>query len=119
MFGLEDRNRAPWKVYNLVLTSTPAGWATSRAIGVPYQLLDGSWRFKFDIYATLSSSANFTFAIQGISSSLAYQAITAELFRPTAGYMSGNVVTVSAATAYTEVSVSGDIPLSTKPTFVE
>ena len=41
----------------LQITGT-SSWVTTRAVGIPYQTLDGAWRLRFNIAGTSSSVAS-------------------------------------------------------------
>ena len=65
MYTLEDRNRVPLKQYNLTVTGT--NWTTSRAVGVPYQTINGVWRLRGNVSGSISvASATLTLSIDGI-----------------------------------------------------
>jgi hypothetical protein len=52
---------------DLTFSSTPAGWSLIRAVGQAYADLNGVWRFKFNIAATMTSAASGTATISGIT----------------------------------------------------
>lgn len=125
MFSLLDRNKTPLKQYNLIVTGT--NWTTVRAIGIPYQTIDGAWRIRITMSGTLSAAAT--------SKVLTFQGIT---FKSTSGYeQSGHIravgtapyhgalnVSVGASTMYTYhtsstlLDIGGDFELESKPSFV-
>jgi len=50
-------NESNLKQYTLNITSAAAGFAVSRAIGIPYKTIDGTWRFRFNIAFTTNAAA--------------------------------------------------------------
>jgi hypothetical protein len=110
--------------------SGQAGWTTVRAVGIPYLTSDSGWRLKFNIIGTLTAASSITsLAVTGVTfkdaSSTAYQAVTAY------DISAGNLTTTMARTDpgtnefniqfsgnSTQMIISGDVELDSKPTFV-
>ena len=129
MFDIVDRNRVPLKQYSLIVTGT--NWTTSRAVGVPYQTTDGSWRLRFNITGAFSGAASAPQApplqIAGISSNM-FQAVSVansvNLALPGLCGMlytdSGIYIIWSSSQNFNQNwAVSGDVVLASKPTFVQ
>jgi hypothetical protein len=115
--------------YAMTVTSTVAGWATARAVGIYYQDQDGNHRLKFNIAGTVTSGTytGGTWTIDGVT----FKNITN--YRQAVN-VSGNNLTAAAA-AFTLVNtddisvahastasmtgyyLSGDVELESRPTW--
>ena len=114
----------------LIVTSTQAGWTTTRAVGIYYQDQDGNHRLKFNISGSITSATFIS----------ATQTITGVTFKNVSGYAgaccgvlggnttitpnvfsspnTGNVVMNSASAAgVTALHMSGDVELESRPTW--
>jgi len=113
------RNKLP--LHHFGLTTTGTNWTQTYAYGLPYQALDGRWRLRFNIGGTLSGSpTSFTLTIVGITTGTS-QAVTAY-----AGDNNGhrcaianNTIRVYTADAMDGAQFSGDVILTSKPSFLE
>ena len=110
------------------LSSAQGGFTPARAVLIPYQTQDGSWRLKFNIYyaftsATITSVAvsingtvfkNVSFYYQAVSvvastsSTIQHAYVTAN---------TGTITVVAASSTQTGFGVSGDVELDSKPTW--
>lgn len=129
MFDINtDRNRLPLRQYNLIVTGT--NWTTYRAIGIPYQTVDGAWRIKLNISGAMTSAsrtgmtltvANISFAStspgdgQDIS---AYEPAAAAMCGAYTGTSNGQITIYHSSTTTTTYNLSGDVELASKPSFV-
>lgn len=113
-------------------TVTGTNWTTDKAVILPYQSGDGTWRAKININGSLSSTttANFTGTISGITFAAGYtdgQSLSLVLKDGGATYRTSRsaIVTSSASTfvaladgsAFDGITLSGDIELDSKPTW--
>jgi hypothetical protein len=121
-------NLSALRQYTLTVTG-PSSWTTIRAVGVPYQTLDGAWRLRFNIVGSSASTGTMTTTVAGI------------IFKNVAGYQQAitgyqNATTTNAvAGCYTNPNTgditlqyrdaattnhvfSGDVELESKPSFV-
>lgn len=55
----------------LWFTSTPAGWSTYYAFGIPYVDQMGQWRLRFNIEGSLTATSNINLNIRGVTFSSA------------------------------------------------
>ena len=122
MQDMMDRNRLPLKQYSLILSGTNVT-GTTRAVGVPYITIDGTWRLRFNFAITSNSVTSITdLVISGVSISTAYaQALAAS--GPSSNLFHGRTTTANQIQMYAGVAVaswlcSGDIELASKPLFV-
>lgn len=111
------------------VTNNGSSPATTRAIFVPYQVQDGTWRLKFNISMTYTSATvtQRVITINGIlfkNVANAYQPVSGMLVAGGIGNMvqcyadpnTANVaVTYTSSTTATQVAVSGDCELNAKP----
>jgi len=130
--NLSDRNRLPLKTYSMLVTA--ASWTTIRAIGVPYQTLDGSWRLKFNFCGTYSGASvqGIQFSIAGITfkniggnsgQACAYSAFAygtgGAMVRCLANNNAGTIdFSVNIAFTAAGFQISGDVELDSKPLWV-
>ena len=103
--------------------------SVTRALFVPYQMQDGTWRLKFNAVLAPSSTSRISvqFAVFGVvSKNVSYQAIiatTTAASQLTTGYATPGTGTImvadhnGAAVTSTFYSFSGDIELESKPTW--
>ena len=106
------------------LQGTPPGYSAQRIALIPYQVQDGSWRMKFNIAYTMTSStvADFT-GIIGVTLISTQQ--TCSPSTQTGASISPLVASIGSAsgfvfrfnTAVTGVLMSGDIEIASKPTW--
>lgn len=119
---------AGWKQYDLSVTGT--NWSSVKAVGVPYKTLDGTWRMSLNIGGAFSSAtSNSTISVSGVSfssfSANGRQALgVATPLAPTsanegATISSSGDISLKSASSTTEWLVSGDVELSSMPTFAE
>lgn len=124
-------NLSALRQYNLTVTGT--NWTTTRAKGVPYFTLDGTWRLRFNINGTFAGAANSNqnnpLLITGVTYPAIHQAISALW-----NNIQGAGIAGITATVYTDGSIyafwgnsvnynsvwawSGDVELAAKPSFV-
>lgn len=111
------------KQYSLSLTSAQTGFAITRAVGIPYQSIDGTWRLRGNIWVAITAATSFNFSIQGIAwmttqsaSCMAASGFYANAYAPTGG---GNQINLSAGSAVANWELSFDMELTSKPTFAE
>jgi len=103
--------------------------SVTRALFVPYQMQDGTWRLKFNAMLAPSSTSRTSvqFAVFGVAAkNVSYQAIiatTTAASQLTTGYVTPGTGTImiadhnGAAVTSTFYSFSGDIELDSKPTW--
>ena len=120
---LIDRNKVNLVQYNLTVSGA-SSWTTVRAVGIPYQTLDGAWRLKFNLYGTQSSSGSNTLTIAGVTFHAAYNQATHFSHMMNASYYHSetikNTSTVSfSGQATSEAAISGDVELALKPAWIE
>lgn len=109
------------------VTSNKAGLSVLQTSFVPYQLQDGSWRMKFNIAISFTSSAStqVTATINGVTFAAWRQAISAghdsgTALSPSNAYAEGNQPNCHAYfSSFTldRMSFSGDVALANKPTW--
>lgn len=112
------------------VTSAQAGFGIDKAVFLPYQLQNGTWRLKFNIAAFFTSftGTSLVLNVAGITSvttSNVNQSITASTSSGTAicpmsAYVIFNTNTFSAyfsSFTLSKIFMSGDIELSAKPTW--
>jgi len=115
-----QKNMLPIEQY--ILTVAGAGWTTTRAVGVPYQTLDGTWRLKFNV------SGSHTIAGSGVKCSIAgilfnfTQSVsvyantgTVQLAAFTSTSTSGGLYLANGAGVFASLYFSGDVELGGKP----
>jgi hypothetical protein len=114
-----------YRQYDLTVTGT--NWTTTRAVGLPYRTIDGTWRLRVNIGGAYSSGVT--------SGSLAISGIVAknvsEYRQPISGPSRGgtlgsqhayfspneNTITWNHSQTQTTVGFSGDVELESKPTW--
>lgn len=114
----------------VTLTATGTGFTTLLSAFIPYQMQDGSWRLKFllrgNTAAGQGGSGEYPITISGVSfSSVAIQGILADQFsagNASTAYAYADSTTGIIAVRYNGVSstshsFSGDVALSSKPTW--
>ena len=92
---------------------------------IPYQMQDGSWRFKFNVRITLSSTSrtNVNIRIAGVDLTNVQEAIYGSIgsvANPTSRAKAESTdfyIEWAAAATHTNTIMSGDIPLNAKPTW--
>lgn len=110
------------------ITATATGWSTIRGVFIPYQMVDGIWRLKFNFSGTATNpvTANTTFTINGvIFSTITFgQAISGFPALGTAAVdfvaCNSNSSTIDIFHANATVPgyiISGDVELNAKPTW--
>jgi len=104
--------------YNGGVTIGVSGGVTvSRGILVPYQLNDGTWRMRFNITCTQTSASstiiNLTSVAYPYSEAISASNGVAALI--TSNVYDGGYIYLEAASAYTNVKVSGDVAITAKP----
>lgn len=109
------------------VTCGQAGFAVGRAVFVPYQMQDGSWRLKFNITSNFTSATitSVTVSIAGISFKTGTIQSVSSLFlsnvNPSRSYANpttGDVlVSITVSSTAAGVNISGDVELDSKPTW--
>jgi hypothetical protein len=108
------------------ITSAQPGFAVTQSYFVPYQMQDGNWRLKFNFTCsyTAATITQLTITVAGIQNTDAHAIIFSAynnlanvtnrggFFNSTGIQLNYNSTSTSAA-----VAVSGDIPLTAKPTW--
>lgn len=125
-FNASRINKTTLKQYDLTVRGT--NWTTVRAVGIPYQTIDGTWRLRFNIEGTISSgAASLDIYLNGVvfknGLSAAYgQPVTVHTDNKngTRGYAINNASNVNMLSATTDTvwTCSGDVELEQKPDFV-
>lgn len=106
---------------NFTVTGSGTGWVTEKAVAVPYQTSDGTWRLRFNIKGNRSSSASsLTLTLSGVTFAANDQVCTVKqatliLTSAFADALTANISITSSATG--DATVSGDVELESKPTF--
>lgn len=110
------------------LTVTATNWTTTRAVGIPYQTLDGTWRLRFNIAGDQSPKQNsVTLSIGGvIFESTIYQTVAAyhgdEPVEIARTQTNSSLILIRAYNgtvgAGNFISCSGDVELKEKPTWI-
>jgi len=104
--------------------SGPAGWSTTRAVGVVKKTIDGAWRLKFNVAGTKTSGNGGQVSLTNIVfKSGQRQSISAN--DDSGGTAPSNLFCeagaayfqLSFASAQTSVNASGDVELNAKPGF--
>lgn len=116
--------------YSLTVTSSQAGWSTTRAVGVYYQDQDGNHRLKFNINGdhTSATVTSVTLTITGLTfknvsgyvqaCSGFYKNATSIIPRAYASPNTSTIILDSAsAGGTTGVFVSGDVELESRPSW--
>lgn len=126
---LGRKNYAAGTTYNMVaLNITGTNWTTTRGQLIPYQMQDGSWRLKFNITGTTSTSqgggADYSITIAGVTFGPSSQAVTAQQLSGTSTSViyswanaSSSDVSVRYSSAQPNHNFSGDVELASKPTW--
>lgn len=110
-----------------VTCSTP-GFVVFRATFLPYQIQDGSWRLRFNIYGngTNANISSTTITTAGVVYKTGTQVVSSVLlgatYNPSYSYTSGTTSSIQIGTAAVsnnigEIGVSGDVELNSKPTW--
>jgi hypothetical protein len=107
--------------HDLTFSNTPAGWSLSNAKGVAYTDSEGNWRLVFNINASMSSATSGTVDIDGVVFGFTQPISVLDNTSAVASRAwvsgSGDTVNVSFASSNTSFSVSGDVSLSSQPTW--
>lgn len=116
-----------FKQYDLTVTGT--NWTTTRAIGMPYRTVDGTWRLKGNVRGAISSAANnITLTISDVTFkniSNYQQAVIASVrndatvVTTTQNYANPNASTIylEGSGTFKQISVSFDVELEAKPSW--
>lgn len=112
------------KQYLLTLSAT--NLSTYRAPAVPYQTLDGAWRMRFNIYASVSvATSNVSITITGVTFKSGMQQACSAVGNnggSVGWYAAANggasTITWASNATGTEIIISGDVELNAKPSFV-
>lgn len=111
---------------NLDVSGT--NWTTIRAVGVAYTDGGGNWWLRFSIFGDLSSSStNFQATIDGVTFKNAtnYNQAVAVVPKSTADWSYGHTnfnsdkINCRSGTAQSGYSMTGDVELESKPTWVK
>jgi hypothetical protein len=108
-------------------TVSGTGYTNSRSVFIPYQMQDGTWRLKFNIYGNVSSSSrtSYTVSINGVTFKSGHkQSISGSSLDAGTGINPGNAY-AETTTLYVYHSTfttdrygfSGDVELESKPTW--
>lgn len=120
------------------LSSGQAGFATIRAVLVPYQTSDGAWRMKINAHTTWTSAGltntavtSFTITVSGVTfksgpnQSLEVGPLNSSIVGQ-GGYTDSNASTIAllassitASAGCTGLSWGGDVELNSKPTWAD
>lgn len=125
---LSDNITSPQKQYSMTVTGS--NWTTTRAIGIPYRMIDGLWRLRINITGGLSSTtSSFTGAITGVvfknsdrqsgSGYVVQLGVAVKTIQEVNFTKNTNNFNVVATDIFDLVAIDGDIELESKPTFVE
>lgn len=115
-------NLSAVRQYNLTVTGT--GFTSTRAVGIPYKTLDGTWRLRFNIVGTRTSSATWLLSVSGITTVNVRQAIASNddsggsAQSNAFAEASSSTIQLTHAAAFTGATCAGDIELTGKPSFV-
>jgi hypothetical protein len=104
-------------------TLSGTGLATTRAVFVPYQMSNGTWRLKFNFRVTATSTTGLTITVNGVI----FKNV-ANFFQAVTNYPGGNYgrglatpntgqITLSSDLSTTAYSATGDVELESKPTW--
>lgn len=108
-----------------------SGFAVARAVMIPYQTQDGAWRMRFNIVATFTaasvSSATLTLSGVTFKTATSYNQAIAGLCGGVLAwprcYTNTGAGTVTfdfpSATSCSEIHLSGDVELDSKPTWAD
>jgi len=106
---------------DVTFSSTPTGWSVNRAILVPYQTVDGAWRLKLTVDATMTTATDGSFTISGTTFKTSFNQAGNIMFSNGWSYSTttgGNgTVGVGFENNSTIIRVSGDFELDSKPTW--
>lgn len=108
---------------NVALTVTGTAWTTLRAVFVPYSMTDGTWRMKFNIVGTVTSSSRNAYQVtvsgvtfktlSGYNQSInVFTSVVAGAHVVQGG---GIMATFHASSSTIEYEFSGDVELDSKP----
>lgn len=124
--NIQDRDLVNTRQISLICTGT--NWTTIVALGVIYKTLNGSYRLRFNITGSLSStSSSIELTVEGISFKRYNngQAIAAwaqdgsGVTNHAEVGSAGNFITVNLAAVTSTFMMSGDVELVSKPGFME
>ena len=111
---------------SVVSLSGPAGLVVDRAVFMPYKTISGVWRLKFNIAASISSAtAPTNLAVSGVTFKNATDFNQALAIAPgSAGNFAYTVpntdeILIRYSTAQTNLQLSGDVELDSKPTWAD
>lgn len=115
------------KETTLTFTSTPAGWSTTKAVGVCTRDSNGQYRLKFNIAGSHDGTANITLGVSGVTFDS-----TANNFQSITGVGDGAIgdirayvnpgtsnITFGSASNTTTTRVSGNVLLAGKPSWFD
>lgn len=120
------------KTIDVVFDSTPAGFSNIESKIFAYCDLEGEWRIRFRINGTATSSASFSFTLQGVVfdqtgvgsrppqnyQAVSHRAGSGSLTQNGLAYLT-NTILVNTDTPRTETIISGDVALESKPTWAD
>jgi hypothetical protein len=116
-----NRDFLPLKQYNLIVTG--ANWTTSKATGVAYKTLNGSWRIILNISGSVSATATLTLTVGGIVFTSNNQAVGCHIDNNTGfnSYATGGASTIyiNSGSNFTTVDILADAEIVSKPTWCE
>lgn len=110
------------------VTCAQGGFSVGRAVFVPYQTQDGTWRLKFNMYYAFTSATvtAVTVSVNGVTFknssfySQAFSVAPSVSTTITNGYVTpntGNMTASVTSSTQTGFGISGDIELDSKPTW--
>lgn len=106
-------------------TITGTGWTTTSAVAVPYLTANGIWRLKFNIDGTTATDVIqvlLTFSgidcpiTQSVSASVTNQSVSVETKRST---INMSTIDIEAEVGVSFYSISGDVELSSRPSWAD
>ncbi len=107
-------------------TVTGTGWTTAAAVIVPYQISDGTWRMAFNIQGNVTSSTRTFYSITINTVALSFTSACSGYHDNIPGAGGQTRISTSGAIRMDHISqtttlyqFSGDVPLSSKPTFAD
>jgi hypothetical protein len=122
MLSTEDRNRINCKQYSLNMASVTAGYLLSRAVGIPYQTIDGAWRLFGTAAFSITTGTTATVTILGVVFKNAATQYVGCCTAVSTGYALASANTNSIVCTGTSTSTAYylefDLELESKPLFV-
>lgn len=123
MMGLKQYLHGGSYKDGLAPTISGSGVSVIRALFIPYQVQDGTWRLKFNLAVTATSTTSLTLSVNGIVTKNVTNYFQAISNFPGGNYGRGymgigtNTIILTSDLSTTSYSASGDIELNSKPTW--